>query len=487
MVQGGWTLLEWAAVIEHELLLFAGVFFLLCALDELALDCVWLRMRARGEIPTLTVSRSDLRLRRLGGVTAVFIPAWQESAVISHTLRHMRAAWPASELLFYIGCYGNDRPTRQAALDGAEDDPRVRVIVHEAAGPTTKADCLNRLYRAMEADEAACGHTVRTVILHDAEDVVDPAALALIDRAIDDNDYVQLPVLPLIPPGKRWVAGHYAEEFAEAHGKAMVVRDALRVGIPAAGVGCGFRRSLLARLAAIRQGMGASGPFRGRSLTEDYELGLSVTDLGGRGRFLRVRGGDGTLVATRSYFPATLPAAVRQKARWVHGIALQGWDSLGWSDRWTENWMRLRDRRGPFVALILLAGYVLFFVTGLLSVLALLGFERPTQISLPLFIVLALNLASLLWRAAMRFAFTARDYGPGEGMRSVLRIPLANIIAIMAARRALTAYARSLAGLRVVWEKTAHETHPLTEPGAPVASNVRRHHAPGALCTGRSE
>jgi adsorption protein B len=38
MILGGWTPLQWLALVEHELLLFAGVFFLVGAADELAID-----------------------------------------------------------------------------------------------------------------------------------------------------------------------------------------------------------------------------------------------------------------------------------------------------------------------------------------------------------------------------------------------------------------------------------------------------------------
>ncbi|VVS98227.1 glycosyl transferase family protein [Erythrobacter sp. EC-HK427] len=465
MELGALSLLQWLAVIEHELLLFAGVFFLIGALDEMAVDSLWLWHRLRGKLVTHSVSRADLRHRHLSGPTAVFIPTWQEQEVIGPTLSHALAAWPQKDLLFYIGCYRNDPATLQAAMGAAGNDPRVRLIVHDVLGPTTKADCLNRLYRAMQQDERRRGSKVRAVILHDAEDVVDAAALSLIDHGLEHNDFVQLPVLPLIDPQSRWVASHYCEEFAEAHGKALVVRDMLRVGIPAAGVGCGFRRSLLGNLAAMRGS--DAGPFSGQSLTEDYELGLSVTAQGGRGRFLRVRGEDGSLVATRSYFPADLPAAVRQKARWMHGIALQGWDSLGWSNRLAENWMRLRDRRGPLAALVLLAGYVLFVLAGMLMLLDLFGFERTTSMTPLLWTLLVLNFAALLWRMAMRFAFTARDYGVGEGLRAVLRMPVANVIAIMAARRALVAYGKTLLGQSVVWDKTVHDRHPLDAAAPP--------------------
>jgi len=468
-----WSALEWLALIEYELLLFAGVFFLLGAIDELAIDAIWLWRRATGKGETHCVSRSDIAHRRLLGAVAVFIPAWQEVKVIGQTLSHARDAWAQADVIFYIGCYRNDPASLQAALEGAGGDPRVRLVVHDRDGPSTKADCLNRLYRAMEQDELRRGTAVRTVLLHDAEDMVDPAALGLIDRAIDDCEFVQLPVLPIPHPQSPWVGSHYCEEFAESHGKAMVVRDALGAAIPAAGVGCAFRRSLLHNMARDNYSSDTeAGPFSGLSLTEDYELGLAIGAAGGRSRFLRVRGEDGSLVATRSYFPATLAQAVRQKSRWVHGIAFQGWDRLGWSGTLVDKWMRLRDRRGPFAAIVLLTGYTLFVLALLLTMLELAGYDRPWEPTPLLLTLLALNMAAFVWRAAMRFAFTAREYGAMEGLRAVLRIPLANIIAIMAGRRALFAYGRTLRGGDPQWEKTAHDHHPV--PMAPLTPAVER-------------
>ena len=73
---------------------------------------------------------------------------------------------------------------------------------------------------------------------------------------------------------------------------------------------------------------------------------------------------------------------------------------------------------------------------------------------------MALCLAGLAWRMLLRFVFTAREYGLAEGVMAVLRIPVANVIAIVAGRRAVTAYVRSLAGCAVRWEKTVHRGHP---------------------------
>jgi adsorption protein B len=235
------------------------------------------------------------------------------------------------------------------------------------------------------------------------------------------------------------------------------VRDALRAGIPSAGVGCAIARPMLDRLAALR---GASAPFAAECLTEDYELGLGIATLGGRQRFLRFRDESGRLVATRACFPARLDHAVRQKTRWIHGIAFQGWDRLGWSARPSDMWMRLRDRQGPLTAIVLAAAYLLLLLAGIGWVVEQAGYGVPLAHSPLIDALLLANLASFAWRAAWRFAFTAREYGAGEGIRAVLRIPLANLIAIMAGRGAILAYVGVLAGQRLRWDKTEHDSHP---------------------------
>jgi adsorption protein B len=457
MTVGAWTPLEWLALAEHELLLFAGVFFLVGLADELAMDFVWAWLRLTGRARTLRIRRDNHRHAPLAGPAALLIPAWQEEGVLAITIAHALRAWPQQQLRVYVGCYRNDVATAEAILRGSSGDPRVRLVVHDREGPTTKADCLNRLYAAMERDERRSGRRFHMVLQHDAEDMVDSAALGLLDAALERADFVQLPVLPEPQPASRWVGSHYCEEFAEAHGKAMVVRGELGLALPAAGVGCAFSREMLGTIAAD---MPEAGPFSVDSLTEDYELGLKIKAAGGRAWFLRARGEDGRLVATRACFPPTLPQAVRQKARWIHGIALQGWDRLGWSGGLAERWMRLRDRRGPLAALVLFSAYALLVLASALWLADLLGFHRPWEPSGALLVVLWANLASFVWRSTMRFAFTAREYGWAEGVRALLRLPHSNVIAIMAGRRAFVAYIASLFGTQPRWEKTQHHAHP---------------------------
>lgn len=453
---GGW---HWLALLQHELLLFAGVFFLIGAIDDLALDCAWLWLRVTGRARTRRVNRRELQEQALHGPAAVFLPAWQEADVIGDTIAHLLGSWRYPGLRLYVGVYRNDPATLDAAMQAASHDPRLRLVIHDRAGPSTKADCLNRLYLALCDDERRLGVLFSTILFHDAEDMVDPAALALLDEAVARGaDFAQLPVEPLPQAARQWLASHYCEEFAEAHGKAMVVRNAVGAALPAAGVGCAVSREALERLA---QGSRAKIPFAPDSLTEDYELGLAIGESGGDCEFIRVRGEDDMLIATRAFFPSRLDHIIRQKTRWVLGISLQGWDRTGWTGGLVERWMRARDRRGPLTALTLALGYTLLAVTALLMFAVSMNWADPLPLSPVLTVILYLNLGFFLWRVLWRFAFTVRNYGIAEGVFAVFRIPITNVIAIMAGRRAVAAYWSGLLGSAVTWDKTPHDRHPL--------------------------
>jgi len=458
-----WNFWHWLIVFQHELLLFAGVFFLIGALDDFAVDLTWIWLKLTGRADPDKINRVQLRRRELHAPAAVFIPAWQEAGVIGETIRHMFEAWPHRNVRVYVGIYRNDTETLEAAIRCAQGDSRLRLVIHDRDGPSTKADCLNRLFEAMWDDEARAQTRFAQVVFHDAEDMVDPAGLALLDQAIERGvDFAQLPVEPLPQAARHWLGSHYCEEFAEAHGKAMVVRNAVGAGLPAAGVGCAVSRNALTILAQ-REGTGL--PFATDSLTEDYELGLTIAAEGGKCEFIRARGEDDLLVATRAFFPSQLETIVRQKTRWVHGIALQGWDRIGWSigsggSRLIEGWMRARDRRGPLTALVLALGYTLLLVTLIIGIGGYFGMTEAAPLPPGLRVLLAVNLVFFAWRAALRFAFTARNYGVAEGIFAVFRIPLTNVISIISGRRAVFAYASTLLGGATTWDKTPHDRHP---------------------------
>lgn len=230
------------------------------------------------------------------------------------------------------------------------------------------------------------------------------------------------------------------------------MREALGASIPSAGVACAFARNALAML----EETGRGGPFDPQSLTEDYEAGLRVRERGGKGVFVRMRDRDGQLVATREYFPDSIGAAVRQKARWMVGISLAGWDRMGWGGSIGEIWMRLRDRRATLAALVLLAAYGTLILWPLLLLAKWAGLGEAPALSPTLRLLLVLNLVLMLWRVAMRVMFTGRAYGWRHGFTAAPRMLVANLIAILAARRALFLYGRSLFGTPIQWDKTQH-------------------------------
>lgn len=436
----------------REATLFAACGFLILGMSDLAVDLIWIIRTVRRRLFVRTRARADtIGAPAQPGHLAVFIPAWDESAVIADMLHHALVTFDHPDYRLYVGCYPNDGATIAAVR--TVEDARIRLVIGPVPGPTTKADCLNRLWEAMLADEAASGRRVKAVVLHDAEDVVHSAELRVFDRLIERFDLVQLPVLPILDRDTSTVSATYADEFAESHGKELVVREALGASIPSAGVGCAFSRDTLAAVAVLNGGP----PFDADSLTEDYELGLKLHSLGRRAAFVRLPSGNGrSVVATKEYFPGSIEAAVTQKARWMTGIALSGWDRLGWSGSLAERWMRLRDRQSVLAAVLLFAGY-LALVLWAVGQLGTLAFDiAPPRISPTLATLMLLNSFLLAWRLAMRFGFVASAYGWRQGLLSLPRVVVGNIIAMMAARKAVFRYL----GLRrsgiARWDKTHH-------------------------------
>ena len=436
-----------------ELALFAGVGFLLFAINDLLVDLIyfvrrlWRAANVRRRYPRTFASYYIFN--KDPGFIAVLVPAWDEAAVIASMLRSTLKRIDYDNYRIFVGHYRNDPATALAIASVV--DQRIQMVEVDADGPTTKADCLNHLYDALIEYEVAHACEAKAIVLHDAEDVVHPLELRIFDGLIDRAAAIQLPVLPLVDPRSRWVAGHYCDEFAEAHVKELVVREAVGAAIPLAGVGCAIARRPLARLAAMQDGK----PFAGASMTEDYEIGLRLGALRLKTMFVRIpiQPGDRGVVASRGHFPATLGAAVRQKARWLGGIALSGWDRLGWSGGAGERWMRMRDRRGPLAALLLLAAYGAAFIWSQIWLAEALGAPVKARLDPMLVTLLAINGGLLAWRVLMRALFTASAYGPAQGLLSIPRMIVGNVIAMLAAARAISLH---LGGGAKRWDKTRH-------------------------------
>ena len=124
---GGFDILL-AAVgfVMHEAALFAAVGFVLLGMSDLLVDLIWLALRlVRIGRPAPPPPRA-VRPGRL----AVFVPAWDEAAVIGRMLAHAQAMFGERDHLLYVGCYPND-PATIAAVRAAAS-PRVRLVIGPA-------------------------------------------------------------------------------------------------------------------------------------------------------------------------------------------------------------------------------------------------------------------------------------------------------------------------------------------------------------------
>ncbi len=450
-VEGMELLIQAAGVVALELALFASVVFLIFGIDDLAVDALWFRGIADNPDKRFDAAdAADAVAMRF----VVAIPAWRESHVIGPMLATAVRNWPQADISIIVGTYANDLDTMRAVALAARADPRIRMAINPANGPSTKGACLNTIWRAAQ-DACRTGLFVADALLiHDAEDLVDPLELVVLADALDRADYAQLPVVPLMTAPGRWIARHYCDEFAEAHGKEMPVRSAIGAPLPTAGVGCAFRMNALRRLDT------GEGPFSSDCLTEDYELGVRLSRGGATGRFVRAFASDGRIVASRAMFPHRLDQSVRQKTRWLRGIALDGWDRLGWQsgqktawlDRMIAAWMLWRDRRVVLAAAAIACGYAAM----LFGIAAFIGNTDSMQLNPTLEMLMMVNMALLTWRLGMRGWQTARIYGAAQGIMAVLRQPVSNIILVMTAWRALLDYRRGRRGQPLRWDKTDH-------------------------------
>ncbi len=442
-----------------------------------ALPClaVWILLSGLDDLVLVLVLLSDLVRRRLtrrpedgcphaGGSwkkpekrLAVFVPLWREDAVIGRMIEHNIASIRYRNYDFFVGAYPNDEKTVEAASDLEERFANVHLAMCPHDGPTSKADCLNWIYQHMLLFEEKLGEKFAVVVTHDAEDVIHPDSFGWINYYAGAYDMVQIPVLPMARRRPGFTYGVYCDEFAEYQMKDIPARQILGGFIPSNGVGTGYTRAALEKLAA----RDANRIFDPASLTEDYENGFRLRQLGRPQRFVLLAASGHLAMATREYFPHRYRQAVPQRTRWVTGIALQGWERHGWSGGLRQVYWLWRDRKGLVgnpVGLLTNALFLYGVASWLWSGIAGLpwGLARAAW-SPTAYPLLGATLALQCVHVGTRVFCAAWMYGWAFALLSPLRAMWANWINSVATVNALARYARARWRREpLVWLKTEH-------------------------------
>ncbi|MCI3133557.1 glycosyl transferase family protein [Phenylobacterium aquaticum] len=458
------------------LLIVVAVLICLSSTDDLFIDlCYWLERLTRPirRLGRRKPSEDRLRLKPEQRI-AIMVPAWREAEVIANMLVNTINAFDYTRFDIFVGVYQNDPDTRREVERVQKAFPNVHLARVGADGPTCKADCLNWILEGVAAREAQTGEVYEIFAMHDAEDVVHPFGLRVMNWFIEGAGMIQLPVLSMNRRWNQWVACHYLDEFAEFHTKDLPVRALLSRMTPSAGVATAFSREALQALSAERAGQ----VFNTASLTEDYDIGHRLKALGFSSDFIRyyartarfrpawfrkgqVRVLRRELVATKEFFPHTWRTSVRQKARWMLGISYMGWAQLGWFGDLANRYFLFRDRKALFTAPVGALAYLILISVALIA--ALTPVWQAAQALPPLIdrswvvALLVVNALFLLNRMLHRAWFTARAHGIGFALLSPVRIVVSNLIGFAAFGRSMRLFVGHLiTGRAIAWDKTQH-------------------------------
>jgi adsorption protein B len=458
-------------VVVRELNAFSALAILVSGLDDFFIDaCYYATEAYRRTRPARYPAVTEAELRALPEqAVAIMIPAWHEDAVIGSMLRNTLRTLDYQNFEVFVGTYPNDEATMLAVAEVAEGDPRVHRIVCPHDGPTNKADCMNWIIEGIRHRDKKAGSDERIgiLVLHDSEDLVHPLSLKIMNRFIPAISMVQLPVIPFESEPSEMTAGTYLDEFAESHIKDMVVRERLSGMVPSAGVGTGFARDAIERLALKHDNQ----VFNVATFTEDYDLAFRMNAIGERSvliQFYVERTTTETaglfekrdklkvtreLVGTRGYFPANFGDAVRQKARWTLGIVFHGWQQRGWEGGPALRYMIWRDRKALLTNAVNMLGYLLLLEGAI--------WVRSGRAPLPsgswVWKVIVFDAVLLANRCIQRVACLARISNWTQAALCLPRIVWGNVINFCAVVKATQIFARtSLTGKKPVWAKTAH-------------------------------
>jgi len=430
-----------------------ALWILISGLDDLFITVVFFATRRGGGFRWPSPEELDTCPERR---IAILVPVWHEQAVIGQMLDRNLAALRYHNYDVFVGVYPNDEPTVQAVAEAAARYPRVHLAMGTRDGPTSKGDNLNSVFACLQRFEETHNCRFEVIMTHDAEDLIHPDSLRMINWLSRKYAMVQVPVLALPTKIREFTHGLYCDEFGEYQQKDIPVRQWLGGFLPSNGVGAGFERNALEHLASTRGGR----IFDPECLTEDYENGFCLHALGYPQIFVPLRFAPEGLMATREYFPRRWHAAVRQRSRWVAGIALQGWERHGWRAPWKQIYWFWRDRKGlvgcllsPFANLVLLYGTAGWLAAGCDPHAWSLGRATPHWLTACCSITLAISLVQI----AIRIWLSSRVYGWCFALAAPLRLPWGNLVNFTATLKAAGQFLRAHWERRsLAWIKTDH-------------------------------
>ena len=462
------TVLQWTTLVVALLIAVSS-------LDDLFIDTVFWAMKAKRWLTRRSVDGppdAEVLVAQPEMPIAIMLPAWQEHDVIASMVENATGTLAYRNFTIFIGTYANDAATIAEVEKIARRHSQVRHVRLPHDGPTCKADCLNHIVADIRAMEKEQAKSFAGMVLHDSEDVLHPLELHLFNYLLPFRDMIQLPVVSLEQRYTDFVAGTYMDEFAECHTKDLVVRQRLAKTVPSAGVGTCFSNRAIAALEED------GDPFNTATLTEDYDIGnrLAARDMAtgmalypvtfrtrrnsfpgmGKDRIVDIE----MPLCVREHFPGTFTTSYRQKARWILGIALQGWMQLGWSRSGIENYFLARDRKVLVTPTLTMLAYALVFAfaaIGLWSAAAGHSLVAVFRDAPFLEALLWFNAGALALRLGQRIYFVKRLYGFGHAVMTVPRLVVLSFINFAASMRALRIFlAARRQGRAIVWDKTMH-------------------------------
>lgn len=457
-------------VYYFTLLMSAAIF--LSGLDDAFIDLVYWARSLYRRLFLLPKVHKPLQVQQMRQKEqmpiALMVPAWDESNVIATMLRTTIDFYDYDNYFIFVGAYRNDIQTINEVKRMADQYPQVQLVVVPHDGPTNKADCLNWIVQAIFLFEEDHSLHFAGIVMHDSEDVVHPLELRLYNWLLPRMGLIQIPVRTLEPHWYQLVAGTYLDEFAEWHGKDLVVRESIGGIVPSAGVATCFSREAINFL--IQQNR--NQPFNTATLTEDYDISFRLSGVGVKQIFVNYpvefeftqRKFNGELVkvkkpipiAVSEFFPDRFWQAVRQKSRWIIGISLQGWTALAWKGSLARKYFFLRDRKGLVVNFVSLLAYLLvvLFIT-IWAGVAYLGWPS-FDYHFPAWL-LWINGLLLLNRLLQRMFFVWRLYSWRQALLVIPRVVVCNFVNFFATVRAFNRFWGSkISNKPLTWEKTDH-------------------------------